>query len=445
MASDLLQIGLSGAKAARGALEVTGQNIANASSEGYVRRTVRMEEVSGSGGLQRVGDRSLSGVRIDGIHRNADMFRQAEVRRTSSDSARSSAELQGLENVESAVEQSRTYDLVVEFEAALRELASDPTDPSLRAATIAASDNMASGFNIAGDSLAAVGESLQFEAAAQLDETNLLASELSRVNLRIARAGEGSSDRATLLDQRDNMLERLAGRVDISASFNSVGQVELRLGGAAGELFVQGGTVNALSSTTAANGTLSFDVGGTPVAITGGSLAGKSLALDAVADSLSQIDILANDVIATVNAAQTNGAALDGSAGQALFNGTSASTMTIAFTDGALLATAPAGAAAGSTDGANLDAWRQAFDANGHAQGISDLLFSVSSQVSGKQVTSEALGAIASAARIALDQQSGVDLDQEAANLVRFQQAFQASGRAMQVASDIFDTILGIG
>ena len=56
----------------------------------------------------------------------------------------------------------------------------------------------------------------------------------------------------------------------------------------------------------------------------------------------------------------------------------------------------------------------------------------------------EALDAIASSARIALDEQAGVDLDQEAVNLVRFQQAFQASGKVMQVASDIFDTILAI-
>ena len=45
---------------------------------------------------------------------------------------------------------------------------------------------------------------------------------------------------------------------------------------------------------------------------------------------------------------------------------------------------------------------------------------------------------------VSLQAQAGVDLDAEAVNLVRFQQAFQASGRVMQVASDIFDSILGI-
>jgi flagellar hook-associated protein 1 FlgK len=40
---------------------------------------------------------------------------------------------------------------------------------------------------------------------------------------------------------------------------------------------------------------------------------------------------------------------------------------------------------------------------------------------------------------------SGVNLEEEAANLIRFQQAYQASGRVLQIASKLFDTILGIG
>ena len=72
------------------------------------------------------------------------------------------------------------------------------------------------------------------------------------------------------------------------------------------------------------------------------------------------------------------------------------------------------------------------------------LIFDISSTVAGRTVTRDALDTIAGNARIALNAQSGVNLDQEAANLIRFQQAFQASGRAIQVASDIFDTLLAI-
>jgi len=40
--------------------------------------------------------------------------------------------------------------------------------------------------------------------------------------------------------------------------------------------------------------------------------------------------------------------------------------------------------------------------------------------------------------------ETGVDLDTEAANLIRLQQAFEANSRIIQVASDLFDTILGL-
>ncbi|WP_137681374.1 flagellar hook-associated protein FlgK [Aurantiacibacter suaedae] len=444
MAADMLTVGLSGAKVARGALEITGNNIANASTKGYVRRSIVASEVTASSIAMRPGDISLSGARISAIHRNADMFRQAEVRRTSSDSARATAELSGLENIESSVEGARVYDLVVDFEASLSELAADPTDPSLRAAVMSAASNMAGSFRIADDSLDAAGKGLQFEASGEVEEINIMTGELARINLRIGRTGEGTSERATLLDQRDGLLEKIANKVDVQTTFNAIGQVEVRAGGASGELIVQSGNTFALGTTTAADGTLTFDVGGTPVALNGGSLKGKALALEAMADTRSSLNALANDIMTAVNTAQGNGAALNGSAGQPLFAGTGASDMRLAFTSGDGLATAPSGSPAGSTNPGNLAALRSALETNGHAQDVSNLVFSVSSQVAGKKVTSEALDAISSSARIALDQQSGVDLDQEAANLVRFQQAFQASSRVMQVATEIFDTLLGI-
>jgi len=40
---------------------------------------------------------------------------------------------------------------------------------------------------------------------------------------------------------------------------------------------------------------------------------------------------------------------------------------------------------------------------------------------------------------------SGVNLDEEAANLLRYQQAYQASGKALQIASTLFDTLLSLG
>lgn len=444
MASDLLSIAVSGARAARGALDVTAQNIANASSDGYSRRSLRLEEVSASGGVGRTGDISLSGARIAEVRRNADPFLQGEVRRTSGDLARADVELKGLRNMESALEQSGVYDAMVEFEASLQQLAGDPVDPARRAAVLGEAETLAAKFNITANGFDAVRDGLQFDAEAEVSEANIIGQEIARINLRMNRAGEGSSDRASLLDQRDLMLERLSGLTSITTSFSADGTVAVSLGNPA-RSFVNGGAAETLKIREYVDGVPVFEIGGQETKPTSGSLGGASLALTDLAAVRIRLDDLANGFATTLNAAQANGAALDGSPGQPLFSGTTAGTLKVALQSGAGLATAPAGSPAGSRDASNLDALRQELKTNDPIQGFSSLLFDVSSKVSGRTVTQSALETIASTARISLEQQAGVDLDTEAANLIRFQQAFQASGRAMQTASDIFDTLLGIG
>ena len=444
MASDLLSIGRSGTRAASAALNVTAQNITNASSEGYVRRSIRLAEVSASGGVGTIGDISLSGVRVSGVVRNADLFRQSEVRRTGADLARADAELSGLENIEASLEQTGVYDSVVEFEATLQQLLSDPSNTSLRAAVMEGARTMSETFNVASGSLDSVGQGLRFEASDGVDQVNLLASELGRINLRLTRAADASSDQSTLLDQRDSLLQKMSEYVDISATINSDNTADVRIGGTTGPQLVSGGTSGTMAMTTAADGTIGFTLNSAAIAPASGSLAGQSQALTKLAEVRTRLDTIATSVIDAVNTAQASGVDLDGNVGQPLFSGTGAGDMAMIQSDGRKLATAPAGAGANSRDPANLVALRQGLATANPATGLDDLLFDVSSAVSGRTITRNALDSIASNAIIALQSQAGVDLDEEAVNLVRFQQAFQASGRVMQVANDIFDTLLGI-
>lgn len=444
MASDLLSIAKSGARTARIALDVTAQNIANASSEGYVRRSVLLKEVSGSGGIGRVGDISLFGSRLDRVVRNADLFRQAEVRRTGADSARARAEVAGLENVEAALEQSRVYDSIVAFEGSLQQLASDPVDPSLRASVIEEGRTLTRTLNIAASSLDAVGTGLRFEATDGVSQVNILAGELARVNLRLARAADASSDQTSLLDQRDSLLQQMSEFADVTTTINADDTVQVKLGGASGELLVDGGSAATLAMATAADGTISFTLGGTAIAPSAGALAGKAQALEKLAVIRGGLDDVAESLMTTVNTAQSNGVALDGSAGTAMFSGTGAADIALAFEDGARIATAPAGSGAASRDPGNLNALRTALGSADPAGMTDALLFDISSAVAGRTVTRDALDSIAGTALVALQAQAGVDLDNEAVNLMRYQQAFQASGRVMQVASDLFDTLLGI-
>lgn len=448
MASDLLSIAKSGTKAARTALDVTAQNVANASSEGYVRRSIGMKEVSSTGSIGGVGELSFSGVRVSGIIRNADMFRQAEVRRTGSDATRANNEVAGLENVESAIEGANTYSAIVNFEGSLQQLAADPTNNSLRASAVEEARTMVGSFNIASQGLDSARDGLHFEANDATSQVNMLAKELGRVNLRLARAADSSSDQSSLLDQRDSLLQSLSQYTDVSTKFSADHTVEVRLGGSAGELLVQGGAASTFAMTAAANGTLTFDVGGTAVSLSGGSLAGKAQALTKLADTRTKLDTIAASVVAAVNTAQAGGVDLTGAPGQPMFGPTSgtvtAGNMKLLMTNGSQLATAPSGAGANSRNTGNLDAMRAALTAADPAGKMDQAIFDISSTIAGRTISRDALQTISDNASIALQAQAGVDLDQEALNLIRFQQAFQASGRVMQVASDIFDTILSI-
>jgi flagellar hook-associated protein 1 FlgK len=444
MSSDLLQIGKSGAMAARVALDVTAQNITNASTDGYVRRSVQMQEVSATGGYGQVGDVSLSGVRVGQVVRNADAFRQSEVRRTGADYARADAEVTGLQNIEDAVEQSGVYNAVVGFEGSLQQLTSNPTDSSLRASVVESAGTMARTMQIASQSVDQAGQGLQFEASDGVNQVNTLAGELARVNLRLARASDASSDQTSLLDQRDSLLQQLSQYVDVTTTINPDQTVQVKVAGPSGSVLVDGGTATTLGMNTATDGTISFTLGGNPVAPTGGSLTGDQLALAKLKDVKAGLDTIAKSVIDTVNTAQASGAALDGSTGTPMFTGTSAADIAVAFSDGSLIATAAAGSGANSRDQSNLASMQTALNTADPAGQMDSLIFDISSSVQSRTVTRDALKTIADNAQATLQAQAGVSLDNEAANLLRYQQAFQASGRIMQTAQDTFNAILSI-
>lgn len=442
MTSSLIQIGKSGAMAARSALELTAQNIANASNPDYARRTLSLEEVASKGSIGFEPGGALSGVRPDQVLRTTSTFLQNEARRTSGDLARAQAELSGLSNVESAVEQAGIYPAIVDLEASLSRLASDPLGGALRAAVLEDAGRLAQTFGIATDGLDVAEADLRFQADAGVEQASLLAEELARTNVSIARTKPGSSQMAVLHDQRDTLLRDLSGLVGIEASFDPLGRVQVQVDG---QPLVSGTQAGTLALTNNPDGSFALSVDGTSVALTSGSVLGRSQANQALTSLRGELDTLATRVINTLNTAQSSGSAADGSAGQPFFSGSGASDIALALTSTGQIATAPAGEPAGSRNIGNLQALRDALSTNGPASEADALLFNLSSAIGARSVTRDALQTIADTAQIALSAETGVDLDQEATNLLRYQQAFQANGRVIQAAADIFDTILGIG
>lgn len=75
----------------------------------------------------------------------------------------------------------------------------------------------------------------------------------------------------------------------------------------------------------------------------------------------------------------------------------------------------------------------------------SQLVSQVGNQTRELEVTSNAAGKLLNEAQLSLQNESGVNLDEEATNLMRYQQAYQAAGKVMQIAGQMFDVLLSLG
>ena len=148
---------------------------------------------------------------------------------------------------------------------------------------------------------------------------------------------------------------------------------------------------------------------GLGVALASGGLAGHAQGAQAIADYRIQLDDIAASFIAQVNTAQTSGTTPDGATGQPLLAGADAASLSLVTRDGNALATAPAGASAGSRDTANLQNLRDVLAASGPAGRTDALLFSLSATIDSRNTTRDALGTIAETAATALAAETGVD------------------------------------
>lgn len=446
MPSAIFTIGRTGLTASRLSLELTAQNIANAANPDYSRRTLTQNELvmTGAIGISTSAD-SLGGIRPGVVVRAESALVQRQARDTSSGLAAAEAEFFAMREAESAIETSNLFTGLVEFEAALTQLNGNPLEPALRLSALESARQMAGNFRIANGTLANARSLVQDEASAEVLNFNELAEELAKVNRDLVAAREGTAGRAALLDARDKALRGLAEQFGIATTINDDGTADVTIEGTPPVALVTGGTAASVSVSVAADGTLAFAVGGTVFAPASGAMAGRAAALEQMADLQTGIDSLAASVIAIANGAQGSGVDEAGNPGQPLFSGTGAADIDIALASATGLATAPAGAPAGSRDTGNLAALLAALGADtGPGAGADALLLGLSSKVAALDTRREGLSVVAAAAEAELLRETGVDLDTEAANLVRLQQAFEANSRVIQVATELFDTLLGL-
>ena len=446
--SDLLSIGASGVNAYQTALSTVSENIANTGVAGYSRRTVSLKEVAAAGtSLTSTALNSGSGVIASGINRATDAFRNAAVRSSSADLARTEAGSTWLDGIQTALTGNKLGTQLTSFFNAATTLAADPTSTASRATMLEGANSLAAAFTATGSALASVAGDLDATAMQATQSLGALGLALAKVNDGLARTQAGSGAAAGLADQRDQLLEQMSAISDVSAVTDAAGRATVRLGGAAGPVFVAGSEAGHVSYVRNEEGAVSFAVerAGTNSTLSpnGGVLAGIAEGVQRVAAARDQLNTLATTFVDGINAVQAQGQDLDGAPGAAMFaTGATPSDVSMVLRDPRGLAAAAAGG--GARDNSNLAKFETLRNSSQVEAGVTALVAGNASALSGKQAVAEAQGAIRDNAVAALDSATGVNLDSEAVDLLRFQQAYQASARIIQVARETMQSILEI-
>lgn len=258
--------------------------------------------------------------------------------------------------------------------------------------------------------------------------------------------------RSKTLEPAQNALGRIA--LGLASTFNAQHQAGFDLNGVAGNAFF-----NVASPLVNAHGGNSGDavVGASISSVNALTTSDYSLKYDGTNYTLTRL----SDKTTTTFAAfpQTvDGIDLDLASGTAVAGDSflirptanGASSISVAINDPAAIAAAAVTGAAGDNRNALLLSALQTTNTLGngttHYQGaFSQLVSQIGNKTRELEVTSSAAGKLLAEATNTLQAESGVNLDEEATNLLRYQQAYQAAAKVMQIASEMFDTLLTLG
>lgn len=442
--SDLFIIGAAGVKTYRTALSAISENITNASTEGFSRRTTTIGESGSSTATMAlyISRGNFGGSEVRSINRASDPYLDATVRMTNMSLGSATARLRWMSDAEVAMNDTETGigKLMTGMFSNIDKLAASPNDTSLRVTTLDSIARIAESFGQTAADLKDVSTRIGTEAQGAVNTANNALSRLADINNSLLRAQPGTSAYAQLLDSRDAALSDVTGALNADVAFGAHDSVTISFGG---QTLVSGNTASSLALTTDSDGTLNLAVGATALAApTNGALGGLFSSAQAVADRSASLDTLAQKFVTDVNAWHAQGRTDAGAAGGPLLSyGGGAASVAALVTDPADLATRSAD---GKLNGNLLTAASTLRGSGSVEQGWTTLIAThanLLTAIKAEQTTAQGRNDQAVAAREAV---SGVDLDMEAADLLRVQQAYSGSAKILQVARETLDAILQI-
>lgn len=447
--SDLLSIGKSGVIAYQNALAGISENVVNANNDGFARRKVTLsEQMTAAGPMFAYRTSSaFNGVQAADVSRVWDQFRAQKAWSANSDSSQASTRSQWFANVETAMDDGETgvgTKLTAIFTTA-NALAANPANATQRQSFLYAIQDAAGAINGTASNLQKIAGSVASQATDAVGQVNDALGALARVNLTLKTAPQGSTGRAALEDQRDTLIGKISDKVGTDVTLDGTGAATIRLGNTGGPVLLDAdsiapaqlnlhvNTVGQLSTTVSGGGSAA------PVNVSSGALAGLAEAANQISDRRQQLDALAANLAQQLNSWNKQGKDANGNPGADLVTGTDAASLALAVTNTDLVAAADANSAGG-----NMVAIASLRGSNGAENAWRVMVTDQGLRVQSAKGLETSASAAKDSAYSDLDDVSGVDLDAEAADLLRYQQAYSASAKIIQTARQTLQAVFDL-
>ncbi len=544
MASNILGIGQSALTAAQVGLNVTGHNIANASTPGYTRQVV----VQGAAMAQDFGYGFMGqGTEVSTVKRVYNEYLSTQVRSAQTTKSGMDSYYSHISQIDNMLADptSGLSPVLQEFFNSMQDLASNPTLMPARQAALSSAESLAARFKSISSRLDEMSQGVNGQIVSSVSDINTFAAQIAQLNDAIGRAqratGQPPND---LLDQRDQLVLDLGKQIQATVVKQGEGDYNVFIGNGqplvvgtktytifnvssptnpekievaykasngstviVGEAGLSGGRLggllefrsktlepaqNALGRVAIGLGTafnsqhqLGFDLNGVaggnffnvpaPVVSASGNNTGNGVlgatisSVNALSTSDYQVSYdgtnytvtrLSDNVSSTyaslpqtvdgVDINLASGTPLAGDIFLVRPTVRGASQMDVAITDPFQIAAAAQAGATGDNRNALLLVGLQTAKTLGNGtatfQGaFSQLVSQVGNKTRELELTSSASAKLVTELTSSLQAESGVNLDEEATNLLRYQQAYQAAAKSMQIAGELFDLLLTIG
>jgi len=436
----------------QGALTETANNVANVNTPGYSRKQAQFSENP----PVVLGQLTFgTGVSLGKVTSVRDPILQQQIQQQSGQESELDALVTGMKQVQAQFS-SQGSDIGTQLSAlfaSLSQLSTDPANLALRQGVLTAAGNLASTFNNTANNLGAQRSNLDLNVSQAVAQVNTLTHEIAKVNAQITELQNLHEDASSFIDQRDVLINQLSGLIDVSQIQSDTG---ITLTTSNGTALVSGSQAFALSTQMDASGVQHIFSNGKDITseINAGQLGGLLDVRDEkIPALLTSLDTLAAGIVNAFNHANSLGLDLNGNAGGNLFTPPPASgqgaaaVIAVAITDPALLAASSDGSVASNGNLANFSAIHDSGLINGETPSAyySNIVFGVGNDVANGTAELQSSQLVLQQLQDQRGSLSGVSLDEEAANMVQYQRAYDAAAQLVTVINQMLQTLINMG